>query len=129
VSASKNVEHERKPSTAGFYGQFLRLYVLPRFGSSRVDKIEREDVKRFISDLRTRDFAKNTIRLAVTTPRAVLSAAAEDQLIEHNPAQGLGCFVKSEKATREASSLEAQGGRAAGCSGRPGSSSISPIMC
>ena len=54
----KNIEHERKPSTAGFYGQFLRLYVLPRFGDSRLDKIEREQVKRFISDLRERGFAK-----------------------------------------------------------------------
>ena len=102
----KNVEHERKPSTAGFYGQYLRLYVLPRFGESRLDNIERENVKRFISDLRARNFAKNTIRLAVTTLRAVLSTAVEDKLIEHNPALGLGRFVKSEKATREATSLK-----------------------
>jgi integrase len=101
----KNIEHERKPSTAGFYGQFLRLYVLPRFGGSRLDGIEREGVRQFISDLRGRGLAKNTIRLAVTTLRAVLNAAMDDRLIEHNPAQGLGRFVKSEKATREATSL------------------------
>jgi hypothetical protein len=59
----KNIEHERKPSTAGFYGQYLRLYVLPRFGESRLDGMEREDVKRFISELRARGLAKNTIRL------------------------------------------------------------------
>ncbi|MBZ5565896.1 MAG: site-specific integrase [Acidobacteriia bacterium] len=102
----KNVEHERKPSTAGFYGQFLRLYVLPRFGEFQLDDIKREDVKRFISDLRARDFAKNTIRLAVSTLRAVLNVAIEDELSDHNPAQGLGRFVKSEKATREATSLK-----------------------
>ncbi len=73
---------------------------------SRLDSIEREDVKRFILDLRARDFAKNTIRLAVTTLRAALNAAVEDELIEYNPAQGLGRFVKSEKATREATSLK-----------------------
>ncbi|MGO9275541.1 MAG: phage integrase SAM-like domain-containing protein [Terriglobia bacterium] len=106
VEWRKNVEHERKPSTAGFYGQFLRLYVLPRFGECRLDDIERENVKQFISELRARDFAKNTIRLAVTTLRALLNAAVEDKLIEHNPAQGLGRFVKSEKATREATSLK-----------------------
>jgi integrase len=102
----KNIEHERKPSTAGFYGQFLRLYVLPRFGDSRLDGIEREGVRQFISDLRGRGLAKNTIRLAVTTLRAVLNVAMGDRLIEHNPAQGLGRFVKSEKATREATSLK-----------------------
>jgi integrase len=102
----KHVEHERKPSTAGFYDQFLRLYVLPRFGESRLNDIQREGVKELISDLRARELAKNTIRLAVTTLRAVLSAAVEDKLIEHNPALGLGRFVKSEKAMREATSLK-----------------------
>jgi integrase len=34
-----------------------------------------------------------------------MNAAVEDQLIENNPAQRLGRFVKSEKATREAASL------------------------
>ena len=104
----KNIEHERKPSTAGFYGQYLRLYVLPRFGESRLDGMEREDVKRFISELRARGLAKNTIRLAVTTLRAVLTAAIEDRIIKHNPAQGLGRFVKSEKPHREATSLTPQ---------------------
>ncbi len=99
------VEHERKPSTAGFYGQYLRLYVLPRFGMLRLGDIKRDEVKRFIGDLRARNLAKNTIRLAVTTLRAVLTAAVEDGLIEHNVAQRLGRFVKSEKAKREATSL------------------------
>jgi hypothetical protein len=35
-----------------------------------------------------------------------MNAAAEDELIENNPAQGLGRFVKSEKAAREATSLK-----------------------
>ena len=89
--------HERKPSTVGFYDQYLRLYVLPRFGESGLDQIERDQVKEFISELRYRKLAKNTIRLAVTTLRAVLTAAVEDRLISHNPAQALGRFVRSEK--------------------------------
>jgi integrase len=106
VDLLTHIDHERKPSTAGFYGQFLRLYVLPRFGERRLDNIEREDVKRFILDLRGRGFAKNTIRLAVTPLRAALNGAVEDGLITHNPAQGLGRFVKSEKPAREATSLK-----------------------
>src|SRR5262249_48006549 len=100
-----NIEHERKPSTAGFYKQYLRLYVVPRFGQCRLDEIMREHAKKFISELRAKNLAKNTIRLAVTTFRSVLTAAVEDRLIEHNPAHGLGRFVKSEKAKREATSL------------------------
>lgn len=100
-----NVEYERKPSTAGFYGQYLRLYVLPRFGANSLDRIDRDSAKRFIAELREKKLSKNTIRLAVTTLRAVLSAAVEDRWIAHNPVQGLGRFVKSEKAEHEAVSL------------------------
>jgi site-specific recombinase XerD len=71
----------------------------------RLGDIKRDEVKRFIGDLRARNLAKNTIRLAVTTLRAMLSAAVEDGLIEHNVAHRLGRFVKSEKAKREATSL------------------------
>jgi integrase len=35
-----------------------------------------------------------------------VNAAIEDKLVEHNPAQGLGRFVKSEKPEREATSLK-----------------------
>lgn len=76
-----------KPSTHGFYGQYLRLYVLPWFGTQRLDEIQRENVKRFLSDLRRRGLAKNTIRLAIATLRAVLSAAVEDRYLQHNPAR------------------------------------------
>ena len=38
----KNVEHERKPSTAGFYSQYLRLYVLPKFGELTLDNVKRK---------------------------------------------------------------------------------------
>ena len=99
-------EDERKPSTTGFYAQYLRLYVVPAFGSSRLNEIKREHVKRFLSELRASGFAKNTIRLAATTLRAVLNGAIEDRLIEQNPAQGLGRFVKSEKPQREATALK-----------------------
>lgn len=102
----ETIEHERKPSTAGFYRQYLRLYVTPKFGETTLDQIKREDVKAFIAELRGRNLAKNTIRLAVTTLRALLNAAVQDRLLQHNPAQGLGRFVKSEKPKREATSLK-----------------------
>ena len=100
------VELARKPSTAGFYGQYLRLYILPKFGAAPLDLIQREEVKQLIAELRDRGLAKNTIRLAVTTLRAVLTSAVEDRFLFHNPVQGLGRFVKSEKAQREATSLK-----------------------
>jgi hypothetical protein len=44
----------------------------------------------------------------VTTLRAVLKAAVEDGLVSINPAQGLGRFIKSERAARESSSLKTE---------------------
>src|ERR1700694_1747612 len=37
------VDQHGKRSTAGFYGQYLRLYVLPRFGVLRLDDIKRDE--------------------------------------------------------------------------------------
>ncbi len=101
----KAAEHDHKPGTVGFYAQYLRLYVLPKFGETKLDRIARDGVKRFIAELGARGLSRNTIRLAVTTLRAVLNAAIEDRLIQYNPAHGLGRFVKSEKPAHEATSL------------------------
>ena len=46
------VELPPKPSTAGFYGQYLRLYILPKFGAAPLDLIRREEVKQLIAELR-----------------------------------------------------------------------------
>ena len=53
----ETIEHERKPSTAGFYSQYLRLYVLPQFGDTPLDRVERDAVKQFIAELRSRELA------------------------------------------------------------------------
>ena len=94
-----------KPSTAAFYLEFLSRYVLPRFGSCRLDEIQRGAVKDWIADLGGRALSRNTIRLAVSTLRVVLNGAIEDGQLKINPAAGLGRFVKSQKPDREASAL------------------------
>jgi integrase len=96
---------EMKPSTAHFYDQFLRLYVLPTFGRCRLDEIRRDAVKRWITDLTTRGLARNTVRLAVASIRSVLNIAIEDGLINSNPAQRLGRLIKAEKPERQATAL------------------------
>lgn len=97
-----------KPGTVGYYSQYLRLYVMPKFGDTHLDRIERDAIKKFISELADRSLAKNTIRLVITALRAVLSGAIEDGLIDSNPAQRLGRFVKSERPEREATALTAR---------------------
>ncbi len=58
-----------------------------------------------LPELVRRGFARNTIRLAIATLRAVLNSALEDGLIAANPAVRLGKFAKTEKLEHEASAL------------------------
>jgi integrase len=99
---------EMKPSTAHFYDQFLRLYVLPTFGNTPLDHIRRDAVKRWITALTARGLARNTVRLAIASMRSVLNVAIEDGLILANPAQRLGRMMKSEKPERQATALTAE---------------------
>ncbi len=99
---------EMKPSTAHFYDQFLRLYVLPTFGASGLDQIRRDAVKRWITALTAKGLARNTVRLAVASLRCVLNVAIEDGLLVSNPAQRLGRLIKSEKPERQATALTAE---------------------
>ena len=101
-------ETQCKPSTVGFYRQYLKLYVKPQFGQTRLNAIARDQVKAWIAGLCASDLSKNTVRLAVTTLRTVLNAAREDGLISVNPADKLGRFVKTEKPEHEASALTAE---------------------
>jgi len=96
-----------KPSTAGFYSQYLRLHVKPKFGQMRIDAITRDQVKAWIAELCSGKLSKNSVRLAVTTLRTVLNAAREDGQISTNPAEKLGRLVKTEKPKHEASALTA----------------------
>jgi integrase len=100
-----HADRHLKPSTADFYREFLNLYVLPRHGQIPIDQIRRESVKQWIAELADRGLARNTIRLAVSTLRAVLNAAIEDSLLGFNPAQKLGRLVKAEEPSHQPSAL------------------------
>jgi integrase len=52
--------------------------------------------------------ARNTLRLVLCTLRVILNHALEDGLIEHNPAQQLGKFTKTEKPAHQAEAMSRQ---------------------
>jgi integrase len=97
-----------KPSTAYFYAQYLRLHVRPAFADTRLDQIHRQAVKDWIVDLTSHGLSRNTVRLAVSSLRVVLTGAIEDGLIRSNPAHKLGRAIKVEKPEREATALTPQ---------------------
>jgi hypothetical protein len=102
----RNHGHDIQPSTKRSYEQLLRLHVTPRFGQKPLDKITRDDVKEFVSAVsETGDHSRNTVRLILTSLRAVLSAAMEDKLIDSNPASKVGKFNKRERGEKKAQAM------------------------
>jgi integrase len=96
------------PSTKRSYEQLLRLHVTPRFGQKSLSKITRDDVKEFVSAISEKgDHSRNTVRLILTSLRAVLSAAVEDKLIDSNPASKVGKFNKRERGQSKAQAMTA----------------------
>jgi integrase len=102
----RNHGHNIQASTKRSYEQLLRLHVTPHFGNKPLNKITRDDVKEFVSTIsEKRDHSRNTIRLIVTSLRAVLSAALEDKLIDSNPASKVGKFNKRERGQNKAQAM------------------------
>lgn len=102
----KNHGHNIELSTKRSYEQLLRLHVTPRFGDRPLHKITRDDVKEFVSTISEKgDHSRNTVRLILTTLRAVLSAAVEDKLIDSNPASKVGKFNKRERGENKAQAM------------------------
>jgi integrase len=83
-----------KTSTYERYEQVFRIHLKPRFGSRPIDQIERDDLKRYFSELATsKKYGLGTLRNIVATLRAILSEAVEEGLIEGNPASRLGKYA------------------------------------
>jgi integrase len=97
---------ELKPSTTASYSQLLRLFVLPKFGASRLKAIRRDQVKAWLAEMSgSGRLSRNTLRLMLSTLRVILNHAVEDGLLSHNPADKLGKFTRTEKAKREAAAM------------------------
>ena len=89
-------------STYERYEQVFRIYLSPRFGACPIDRLERDDLKRYFSELATsRKYGLGTLRNIVATLRAILSEAMEDGLIEGNPASRLGKYTFGNARKRD----------------------------
>ena len=95
-----------KHSTIEYYRDFQERYINPRFGARKLSSISRGEIKMLLAELGQKKLARNTIRLALASLRAVLTTAVEDGVISSNPASRLGRFTTSEKKAHEAQSME-----------------------
>jgi integrase len=90
---------ECKTSTADGYEGVLRQYLRPRFGTKRLDEVNRDDIKALINELIAKDLSRNTVRNALCVVREIFNHAIEGALVESNPASRLGRFTRTAKTS------------------------------
>lgn len=88
-----------KPSTIDGYESVLRQHIRPRFSSTRINQIKRNDIKEFIGLLMTKELTRSTIRNAISILRGIFNQAMEDELLESNPAANLGRFTRAARSS------------------------------
>jgi integrase len=105
---AETITPHRKTRTADYYEQVLETHLLPTFGQTALGSIKPAHVRAFIAekmggkacekhegvtagcDTCVRALAKNTVKNAVATFRAILYQAQVDELIASNPAARFG---------------------------------------
>ena len=81
---------EKEPATVRSYSNRLNGHVLPALGRTRLRDLHRSHIKAFLGDRRRQGLAKNSVRLIKAALSALLSDAADDGIIDSNPALQLG---------------------------------------
>jgi integrase len=78
-----------KPKTIEGYESLLRVHVLPRFGTYRLDRIDTISIEQWIADLQKAGLSPSRIRQAYQVLHAMLKAAVKNRYIPRNPADGV----------------------------------------
>jgi integrase len=79
-----------KPGTVEEYESKLRRHILPTLGRVHLRDLTRGHVKSLLAQKLGARLSRDTVRLIHATLRAMLAAAVDDELLESNPAAGVG---------------------------------------
>ena len=85
-----DIAFEKEPATVRSYTNLLNGHVLPALGRTKLRDLHRSQIKAFLAEKRRQGRAKNTVRLMRAALSAMLSDAADDDIIDGNPALQLG---------------------------------------
>jgi integrase len=85
-----------KPSTESDYKGILKNHVLPVFGKTTVDEINRFMVKRFLLKKISDGFANSTVTHMKNAISGVLNLAIDDEVLSVNPAHNVGKIFKRQ---------------------------------
>ncbi len=79
-----------KPRTVTMYGAYLKLHVLPLFGTTKVRQLVKGRIKEFLADKVQGGFSRASVQLMLAILHGMLNAAVGDGLILANPADRVG---------------------------------------
>jgi len=99
--------HTYKPATLREYGRVLKLRVLPRFGSLRLDELTRGSLQQFVDELMASELSASTIRNTVNPLQAIYRYAVRRELVPVNPTHDLELPVARGRRERIATAVEA----------------------
>ena len=85
-----------KPSTVSDYQGILKNHVLPVFGKTTVNEINRFMVKSFLMKKITDGFASSTVTHMKNAVSGVLNLAVDDEVLPTNPAHNIGKIFKRQ---------------------------------
>jgi integrase len=87
-----------KPSTESDYKGILKNHVLPVFGKTPVNEINRLMVKNFLMKKITDGFASSTVTHMKNAVSGVLNLAIDDEIIPANPAHNVGKIFRQQNS-------------------------------
>ncbi|MBN2319316.1 MAG: site-specific integrase [Acidobacteria bacterium] len=89
-----------KRSTKELYSYLMARHVVPAFGKDRIDAIDYPKLKAWVIE-RSGKYARDTVRLMVSTLRVMLQEAVNEGILLVNPVMELGKFYRSAKKIKE----------------------------
>ena len=89
-----------KRSTKELYSYLMSKHVVPAFGKDRIDTIDYPKLKAWVI-VQSGKYAKDTVRLMVSTIRVMLQEAVNEGILLVNPVMKLGKFYRSAKKVKE----------------------------
>lgn len=78
-----------KPKTFAGYESLLKVHILPRFGTSRLDRIDMLSIEEWIADLKASELSPSRIRQAHNVLSQILKTAVRARYLPTNSAEGI----------------------------------------
>jgi integrase len=78
-----------KPKTFSGYDSLLKVHILPRFGSTRLDRIDSLSIEEWVADLKGSGLSASRIRQAHNVLSQILKTAVRARYLPANSAEGI----------------------------------------